>query len=120
MVQETGLPALWFFLKLIPLGQSLVYELLYDGRAQEHQAHLMGLINPEKLQYDAQKLGQNEQKIGPSQPQVSPKSEGSQNAETPANKGLNGQKHLDHPESTYTVETLVASHPTLAAEGIGV
>ena len=64
-------------------GQRLEYELLYDG-ADEDQPHLMGLIDPEKLDshpYDdqksgskAQKIGQKPQKIAPSLGQVRPKS----------------------------------------------
>ncbi len=61
-------------------GQSIEYELLYDG-SQSDQAHLMGLIDVGKLEqkltekdhYDAQKIGQKAQKTAPSQGQVSPK-----------------------------------------------
>ncbi len=61
-------------------GQSIVYELLYDGDL-DNKKHLMGLIDPEKLQYDENKLGQEAQKTAPSQGQVSPKSGGSQGDE---------------------------------------
>ena len=55
-------------------GQNLVYELLFDGEDDE-KAQLMGLINVEKLQYGAQKLGQKETKSAPSQAQVGAKSD---------------------------------------------
>jgi hypothetical protein len=61
-------------------GQSIVYELLYDGDL-DNRKHLMGLIEPEKLQYDKNKSGQKGQKTAPSQGQVSPKSGGSQGGE---------------------------------------
>jgi hypothetical protein len=61
-------------------GQSIVYELLYDGDL-DNRKHLMGLIEPEKLQYDKNKSGQKGQKTAPSQGQVSPRSGGSQGGE---------------------------------------
>lgn len=78
-------------------GQSLVYELLYDGDLDDKK-HLMGLIDLETLNaatvpdvalapasmqsYDEEKLGQNPQKTAPSQGQVRPKLGGSQGSET--------------------------------------
>ncbi len=53
-------------------GQRIDYELLYDG-SDDQQPHLMGLIDPEKLRYDEQKIGQKHEKTAPSQGQVSPK-----------------------------------------------
>ncbi|VAW54947.1 hypothetical protein MNBD_GAMMA06-205 [hydrothermal vent metagenome] len=58
-------------------GQSLVYELLYDGRFEPDEKSLMGLIDVNCL-YDDEKLGQKQQKTAPSQGQVSPKLGGSQ------------------------------------------
>ncbi|MFV0477648.1 MAG: CHC2 zinc finger domain-containing protein [Parahaliea sp.] len=55
-------------------GQHLVYELLFDG-SDDDQPQLMGLIDPEKLGYDAQKSGVKARKSAPSQAQVSPKSD---------------------------------------------
>jgi hypothetical protein len=56
-------------------GQSIEYELLYNGEVESDQAQLMGLLNPENLSYDKEKLGVNDQKLVPSQGQVSPKSD---------------------------------------------
>jgi len=56
-------------------GQSIEYELLYNGEIEDDQAQLMGLLNPENLTYDKEKLGVNDQKLVPSQGQVSPKSD---------------------------------------------
>jgi DNA primase len=67
-------------------GQSLVYELLYDGDPEQNNKHLMGLINPENLGYDEKKSGQKAEKTAPSQGQVSPKlgaSQGKKNGATP-------------------------------------
>ena len=61
-------------------GQSLVYELLYDGDLNDNK-HLMGLIDPEILNYDENKLGVNTEKTAPSQGQVSPKLGASQGSE---------------------------------------
>ena len=125
-------------------GQSLVYELLYDGQGDDHQAHLMGLINPENLEaapvhpctcgtcasctaYDAQKLGQSDIKSGSSQAQVSPKLDPSKAEENTTNKGLNGKNIQIDAENTTGVSSLVAqsviqAHPTLplAAKGLEV
>jgi DNA primase catalytic core len=72
-------------------GQSIVYELLYDGDLANRK-HLMGLIDPQALNYDDEKSGQSEQKTAPSQGQVRLKSEGSQSIEnavkSSADKGL--------------------------------
>jgi DNA primase len=76
-------------------GQSIVYELLYDGDL-ENRKHLMGLFDPESLRYDGEKSGQKAQKAAPSQGQVRPKSggsQGTQNAVKPsADKGLSETK----------------------------
>jgi DNA primase len=56
-------------------GQSIEYELLYNGEMDSDQAQLMGLFNPKSLHYDKEKIGVNDQKIVPSQGQVSPKSD---------------------------------------------
>ncbi|MCP5197970.1 MAG: toprim domain-containing protein [Gammaproteobacteria bacterium] len=58
-------------------GQSIEYELLYDGR-DDNQSHLMGLIDVAQLRYDVEKAGQTPQKIAPSQGQDRPKSAPSQ------------------------------------------
>jgi DNA primase catalytic core len=54
-------------------GQSIVYELLYDGELDD-QKHLMGLIDAEKLRYDAEKSGVKANRSGSSRPQVRAKS----------------------------------------------
>ena len=54
-------------------GQSLEYELLYDGDTKNDQPQLMGLIDIEKLKkrhYDKKKSGVNKSKSGSSRPQV--------------------------------------------------
>ena len=66
-------------------GQSFVYELLYDGAAQQNHPHLSGLIDVSALQglydYDEKKSGQNGNVSGPSRPQVGPKSGGGRSDE---------------------------------------
>ena len=56
-------------------GQSIVYELAYDGQTTEKQAHMMGLIDVKQL-YDCQKSGQKSHKSASSLGQVCPKSGG--------------------------------------------
>ena len=73
-------------------GQSIAYELLYDGDLGEGR-HLMGLIAPAALNNDGEKSGQPLQKIALSQGQVSPKSGGSQ-GEINGHK-LNGDEGLE-------------------------
>jgi DNA primase catalytic core len=54
-------------------GQSIVYELLYDGDLEENTRHMMGLIRCGDL-YDDETLGVSAKKAAPSQGQVSAKS----------------------------------------------
>jgi hypothetical protein len=66
-------------------GQSIVYELLYDGELDD-QKHLMGLIDVEKLGYDAKKSGVKPNRSGSSRPQVgdkSPPGRGTQKGDNP-------------------------------------
>ena len=51
-------------------GQSFEYELLYSMEPQQRDKQLMGLIDVEKLTYDAKKAGQTGSKSGASRPQV--------------------------------------------------
>jgi DNA primase len=63
-------------------GQSIVYELLYDGDVESKTRHMMGLIRCGDL-YDDETLGVGAKKTAPSQDQVSAKSapsKGSQKA----------------------------------------
>jgi len=67
-------------------GQSIVYELLYDGDL-DNRKHLMGLIDIEKLSYDEKKSGVNGNVSGSSRPQVgvkSPPDRGGQNGDSPS------------------------------------
>jgi len=57
-------------------GQSLEYELLYDGDIKNDQPQLMGLIETDKLKkhhYDKKKLGVKNKKLASSCAQVAPK-----------------------------------------------
>ncbi len=45
-------------------GQSYVYELLYSGEGNDGGKFIMGLIDPEKLKYDADPSGQNGDRLG--------------------------------------------------------
>jgi hypothetical protein len=66
-------------------GQSIVYELLYDGELDDNK-HLMGLIDVEKLGYDAKKSGAKANRSGSSRPQAgakSPHGRGVENGDNP-------------------------------------
>ena len=101
-------------------GQSLVYELLYDGDPEQHNKHLMGLINPKNLGYDEKKSGQKAQKTAPSQGQVSPKSGASQGEKNGANTSATRvpQESLENPQENASLHEKPASYRThtLAAE----
>ena len=56
-------------------GQSIVYELAFDGQSNENSSHMMGLIDIKRL-YDCQKSGLKSEKFAPSLGQVCPKSGG--------------------------------------------
>ena len=53
-------------------GQSFVYELLYDGEAEQPAPHLCGLIDVAELKrsYDEKKSGSKLSRSGPGRPQV--------------------------------------------------
>jgi hypothetical protein len=54
-------------------GNSIVYELLFNGDSEPHQKAMMGLLETKSLDkrhYDEQKLGTNKEKLVPSCPQV--------------------------------------------------
>lgn len=68
-------------------GKAIAYELMFDGAAESHAPHLMGLIDAEALrkqQYDKEKSGLGKTKSVQSRPQVGPVSghgRGEENAE---------------------------------------
>jgi hypothetical protein len=73
-------------------GQSFVYELLYDGKGQDGQPFMMGLIDLEQLKrdYDEKKGHEKTRLAGSSSPQIAPKEPGcrsDKNAAMPVNKG---------------------------------
>ncbi|RME11990.1 MAG: DNA primase, partial [Bacteroidetes bacterium] len=71
-------------------GNSIVYELLYDGAGESGKNRLYGLIEPQALQYDSQKSGVNPNQSGPGRPQVGEVSgagRSQKKAETPINTG---------------------------------
>ncbi len=69
-------------------GQSFEYELLYSMEQQQHDKQLMGLIDVDKLTYDAKKAGQKRHKSGASRPQVGRVSESVKSVKLNATNGL--------------------------------
>jgi DNA primase catalytic core len=66
-------------------GQSFVYELLYDGKGEDDQAHLNGLINTELLKkqpYDSNNAEQNKTLTESKRPQNGVKTGGSRTDKT--------------------------------------
>ncbi len=80
-------------------GQSIVYELLYDGDLDSSK-HLMGLIDVEKLGYDAKKSGQKADLSGSSRPQVGAKSAPGRGAENNAKASNSKASEADEPEES--------------------
>ena len=68
-------------------GQSFVYELLYSGEGETGKSFLSGLIDINRLDYDAKRSGFSDQQSGSSRPQVGGVSVGGHKAESPTNKG---------------------------------
>ncbi len=81
-------------------GQSYAYELLYLGEGEQGDAFLMGLLDTEKLGYDAKWSGQKGERSGSGQPLVRGKSGGGQ-------PGKNGRK----PSSSKASETITEEEP---------
>ena len=93
-------------------GQSLVYELAYDGI--NNQKHMMGLIDVKHL-HDSEKSGQKQSKSDSSLGQVCPKSDGSLDAENtskPNNSGLKDKEATNLVKNALlgTKKTNGASH----------
>ncbi len=97
-------------------GQSMVYELLYNGEGDESQAFMMGLIDSESLKqhYDKKKSGVNAKPSGSSRPQVGAKSgsgRGSKNAHKPSNSKALKEVDDDQPENApIRIKSKVGSH----------
>ena len=102
-------------------GQSLVYELLYDGSLEDETKHMMGLIQCDKLGYDDETLGVNTEKVAPSQGQVSAKlgaSQGVENAVKPSqlkDSDEMGEKVLKSTIPTKKKSTVYRNHSSIAA-----
>ena len=62
-------------------GVSLVYELVYQGEGEDGKPFVMGLIDPENLNYDPKWDGQNEERDPSGTPQVPPRDGGGTPAE---------------------------------------
>jgi DNA primase len=71
-------------------GQSMVYELLWEGQGKGGEPFVLGLVDVEKLRvsaYDANRSGSGDSKSGSSRGQVAPKS-GSCRGGDPANNSI--------------------------------
>ena len=76
-------------------GQSFVYELLYEARADENQRFLARLIDVDKLRHE--RSGQNGDKSAQSRQQVGAKAGGSR----PSQNGQNPEKNGTKPPSAH-------------------
>jgi len=91
-------------------GQSLVYELVYEGDPKRGAPLLAGLIDVEQLetrQYDPQRSGQKGQWSGPSRPQVGGVSGGSRGTQTEVN--ARSDKDLRRSEATESENALLGA-----------
>ena len=81
-------------------GQSFEYELLYSMEPQQNDKQLMGLIDVEKLTYDAKKAGQSKSKSGASRPQVGRVSERVKPVKLNGTNGLAQSGRTDYKQAT--------------------
>ena len=51
-------------------GQSVVFELLYEGQGKDGSRFVPGLVDVQSLGYDAERAGQNEERSGVGRPPV--------------------------------------------------
>ncbi len=93
-------------------GKSLVYELLYDGDMDDKK-HLMGLIDPEKLQCDDNKSGVNSPLSGSSRPQVGPKSGGGRVSKN--SRKANGSKGFGKGQEEIAGSAVITGKNTTAS-----
>jgi DNA primase catalytic core len=105
-------------------GQSIVYELLYDGDLDD-QKHLMGLIDVEKLKYDEKKSGVKANRSGSSRPQAgakSPPGRGGQKGDNPCPDNELEENGKESEQNGYirpknTGESYRNTTPSLVAKG---
>jgi post-segregation antitoxin (ccd killing protein) len=106
-------------------GQSIVYELLYDGELDD-QKHLMGLIDVEKLKYDEKKSGVKPDRSGSSRPQAgvkSPRGRGVQKGDNPSSDNDLEENGEESEQNGYIkpknkAQSYRNTTPTLAAKGV--
>ncbi|MGD9170054.1 MAG: CHC2 zinc finger domain-containing protein [Candidatus Thiodiazotropha sp.] len=106
-------------------GQSIVYELLYDGELDDNK-HLMGLIDVEKLGYDAKKSGAKANRSGSSRPQVgakSPPGRGTQKGDNPSSDNDLDENGKESEQNGYIrrknkTASYRNSTPALVAKGV--
>jgi len=111
-------------------GQSIVYELLYQGEGEDGESFLVGLIDMENLGYDAKKSGVNGRRSGSSRPQVAPKSGTSRDvksgakpatARLPEKADKKPQKRTSKAKNngaSYRSHSDPQTSPALAADGV--
>jgi DNA primase catalytic core len=98
-------------------GQSMEYELLYQGEGKDDKNFLMGLIDVQKLQYDANKAPLKSEKKPLSSPQSAPKSpKGStdKNHQNTMYSVLN-ETELTIPQKCTSIEKQTSSHHSYIA-----
>jgi hypothetical protein len=106
-------------------GQSIVYELLYDGDLDD-QKHLMGLIDVEKLKYDEKKSGVKPNRSGSSRPQVgakSPPGRGMQKGDNPSSNNDLEENGKESEQNGYIrpknkAQSYRNATPSLVAKGV--
>ncbi len=98
-------------------GKVLQYELLYAGECTD-QSRWLGLLDPQNLRYDANKLGSttakldlSPTKLGSSCPQVGPKLDSAKPLDPLVNLGLSDSGSAV-PGNTVPVKNNSASHPS--------
>ena len=95
-------------------GQSLLYELCYEGQGEQGSTFLLGLIDPKSLGYDGQLSGLKARLSGLNRGQIGSKSVGcrsEENEKTPVNTDLKRDLSNSSTEKHNTAKNNGASHP---------
>jgi DNA primase len=83
-------------------GQSFVYELIFDGAAEDGRVVLPGLIDIQKLRYGGNRSRLEQDKAPSGRPQVAAVSRGGRPHEEPVNTGANGVFGIKRPNGVDT------------------
>ncbi len=101
-------------------GQTMNYELRYEGQGENGHQFMLGLIEPQKLNYDKKLSGFSENKSGSNRPQIGGVSGSNRGDKKPLNASDNAvfekNKHKNTEKVLFPVNTKSNRNHTLVAE----